>query len=322
MNDSVNELDPLRLGVWPFEAARIAERSYAALIFSIGYESRSTFLPRKMAGSTSLVGFTFEDHRVEAFEDNLKWSSANGDVVEAVEAEYRDAVSSAIAPYLEATSTLTPSVPARIAVDISSMTRQRIADTFLALHRDVHSPIEVDWIYAPATYAGSAPSGDGIVTNRAVRGFEGWGDPSAPAACVLGAGFEGDLALGVIDDIEPQDVWALVPRGYSDRHDREIDQRNAGIFSSIDPRQMLEYRLDQPFETLLKLDSLLRGIVPQSRAVLIPLGPKVFALSCFILAASAPSDVTVWRVSAESNRRPRNRKAAGDLYGLSIQRVE
>lgn len=315
-------LTPLPIHVEPLLQSEVGQRPYLCLIYSVGYESRCTYAAGEAVAARNLIAFTFPDQRTGAFQASLAWASVHGTVIEADPSDYARALLSSLRPLLEAHNRVSPRVRPIIGVDISSMSRQRMADTFLCLHRDIDTDLEVDWIYAPATYSGSVPRHSGIVVNGAVRGFEGWGDPSLPATCVVGAGFEADLALGVIDDIEPQEVWALLPHGYSAQHDTRVVQQNSQILESVRPDHALEYRVDQPYETLLKLDSLLQAIVSRSRAVLIPLGPKIFALVCLVLGASSPSEITVWRVSSESNREPQDRKASGDLTGLRISTLK
>jgi hypothetical protein len=316
----LNVLEPADLGVNALSSADLNENEYVAALYSIGYESRATHIAMKLDGACPIVGFTFPTQRLLSFRENLNWAHEHGSVVEVPEeANYRSLLRMEVTNALEHWRPRRKSELPRFLVDISSMTRQRIADTFHTLHIELTRAVLVDWYYSPATLDGSLRGAQAaVITNGAIRGYEGWGDPSLPAACIVGAGFEGDVALGVIDDIEPEDVWAFVPKGYSSGHDAEIESINDALLTSIDSGKVLEYRVDQPLETLLRLDALVGSQITSRRTVLIPLGPKIFALLCITIASVAPDNVTIWRVSAEASGDASDRKATGDLVGLTV----
>lgn len=203
--------------------------------------------------------------------------------------------------------------PLRVAVDISSMTRQRIADTMLALYVDSGVPVDIDWLYAPAAHGVAVDSKVQIRINEPIRGFEGWGDPADAVTCVVGAGFEGDLALGVIDELEPADTWIFKPLGYP--------TGNGALFDSVSDDHVQEYRPEQPYRTLLRLDSLVGELVLHKRVVILPLGPKIFALLALIIGLSNRREVVVWRLSADSGRIPFDQGAAGPIVGLRASRA-
>lgn len=309
-----------RTAVASFSMNSLTETPYLAVIYSIGYESRSTFVAAQCSAQSDLYGFAFAAQQVGKFSENLAWANANGKAIRVptearFASKFRETIFPLIRDFYE--NSFHDKRP-RILVDISSMTRQRIADCIRVLHGLSEYDLDVDWVYAPATLDGSEQGNRAIVTNAAVVGFEGWGDPSLPVTCVVGAGFEGDLALGGIDDIEPEEVWALVPRGYSPGHDNQIHQLNSELLRTVDQGKVLEYRVDQPLETLLRLDALLGGEIANRRVVLIPLGPKVFALVCALVALSAPESVTLWRLSPEEGRVSHDRAPDGSIVGLTV----
>lgn len=327
-----DSLSPVRLRAEPFtglDRNRDDPPRYFLLIASVGFEERSSFVATRLVDQVvHIVGFTFPEQRVLSYAKNRRWFEANGQVVDVSETHYRERlaaqVSAAAYAWQESggASLRGPRRALRVAVDISSMTRQRLADTFLAIYFDSGVAVDVDWLYAPATYSGSGEGNPVIRVNQPLRGFEGWGDPDSPLSCVLGAGFEGELALGVVDDLEPSSTWVFLPVGYSKRHDSQLLRRNEPLLSAANEAQVVEYRLDRPLETLLKLEALVERLVAPGRAVLIPLGPKLFALLAMVIGASNRTDVSVWRVSADVAREPVQRRAAGDVIGLRIVSCE
>ncbi|WP_036297719.1 hypothetical protein, partial [Microbacterium sp. C448] len=309
----------LHAQVASFASSEIALIDYVAVVYSVGYETRSTFIASTASQGSHLVGFTFPTQREGQFQKNRIWALEHGAVVE-VEAEdqFAQRLRNTLTDVIAAFHGATPDERPRFLVDISSMTRQRIADSIRILHTELGAAVEAHWVYAPATFEGSRVDDQVVVTNGAVSGYEGWGDPSLPVTCVVGAGFEGDLALGVIDDIEPEDVWAFLPRGYSPNHDVELDQLNSSLLHVVEAGKTLEYRVDQPLEALLRLDALLGGEIATRRVVIIPLGPKIFALVASLVALSAPESITLWRLSSESRRQAIDRIPDGSIVGLCV----
>lgn len=300
---------------------------YAALIASVGYESRSRYVAERLhTRAARVVGFTFERHQVLSFGQNRRYFERIGEVVDVREGEYRSAIGGLVRNLAEAWGRSErirwggrSTAPLRIAIDLSSMTRQRIADTVLAVCFDSGAEIVVDWLYAPATYPGSGGDVGPVRVNEPVRGFEGWGDPALPLAFVFGSGFEGDLVFGVIDALEPSETWVFYAEGYSSRHDSELRLRNRSVFESLGGERLIRYRVDQPYETLVRVGSLVSTLCSESRVVLLPLGPKIFALLCFLVGASERRGVTVWRLSSDLDRKPVQRVASGDIVGLEVR---
>jgi len=315
---------------------REPDGGYAALLASVGYESRARYVASQLADRTTRVfAYTFERHRELAYERNRAFFSSmpQAAVIDEPDHAYRKLVaaevSSLAAAWRQANlirrGNQAEPPPLRIAVDISSMTRTRIAQTLLALHVDTAASLEVDWLYAPARFT-KATGGEGpIRTNHPLQGFEGWGDPQSDVACVVGLGFEGDLALGVVDDLEPTETWLFAPGAYSEQYDNELMRRNARLFDSVSPDRIIHYKPIEPYRTLLYLEALTHELVGHNRVVLLPLGPKISALMAYLVGLSDRRKVVVWRLSADYDRRPVDRRPAGDLSGLrtnSFPRVE
>ena len=207
----------------------------------------------------------------------------------------------------------------RIAVDISSMTRERLAQTLMAVVSGSDVTAEVDFYYAIARFAPLVGS-EGIVTvNQPLEGFEGWfEDPSLPVACVIGAGFEGNLALGAIEQLEPAVTFVFVPTGVDNSYDTILEQRNSELFRSSDVR-LITYDVSSPFECLTYLDSLVHRLVSDYRVVLVPLGPKIFCLGALLASIMQGLRIAVWRLSAGDDREPQNRVPLDRVVGLRME---
>jgi hypothetical protein len=301
----------------------LSTTEYAALVCSVGYERRSGYLPRLLWSRCGQIwGYGFELHHVHSFDENRMWLMQHGTYFDESDTIYRKHLGLQVRHLAESWLELTPTgstemTPLKLAVDISSMSRDRVAQTILALVDDVNVALQIDWLYAPGKFSKDELSDMGPVSiNRALPGFEGWtDDPAKPTACILGAGLEGDLALGAVERLEPAQTWALSPTGYDREYDAEFGRRNRRILASLGDTRLVEYDVDQPFTTILQLNTLVSQLRTDYRVVVVPLGPKIFALTALLLGRML-DDLTVWRLSADSNRLPHERIAAGPILGL------
>ncbi|MFT4394617.1 hypothetical protein ACLTEW_06745 [Gordonia lacunae] len=197
------------------------------------------------------------------------------------------------------------------------MSRSRLAETVLALLRDSYIDLEIDWVYSPATYDDKLLVSGPVQFNDAVPGFEGWSDPALPLYVAVGVGLEGDRTLGVLDDLEPNETFTFSPEGFNNLYDEGILKLNRDLFKLVPSRNQFSYRVEDPYVTFLKLSSLVDLWANEARIVLLPLGPKTFALMSFLIALRDDSRVSVWRLSADSVDTPVDRIAAGPILGLS-----
>lgn len=303
---------------------------YLALLCAAGYETRSTFLAREHAPAFQRVwALDYEENQVLAYGTNRNYLCAVGEVLVLDPSLQRKHIAllaqEAIGEYQAALSALgrDVQVPLRFAVDISSMDRDRVARICLALLEDVQQPVEVDFFYAPAKYAPKLTGSEGtVLVNRPVEGLEGWTeDPAKALTCILGIGYEGRLALAALETLEPARTILFRPRGLDERYDAVVDQRNETLVAQS---TLVDYELRYPYRTFLDLEALVHNLVATDRVVLVPLGPKLLALEAMLVAmmhqrpTKATSEVTVWRLSADTGRHPEDRTPSGEILGLSV----
>lgn len=206
----------------------------------------------------------------------------------------------------------------RIAIDISCMDRDLIG--WLVAETSQLDPaviVSVDYFYTPGRYApGLVGSAGTITVNRPARGLEGWATyPDRPLACILGLGYEGELALAAVESLEPSGLYAYSPLGVDEKYDQVVEVNNADFLRSM-AEPCVYYDVKEPLTLYRSLYSLVRTLSVQSRVVLVPLGPKVFALACALVAAANTEHVSMWRVSSGEDRIPEERLAAGAPLGV------
>ncbi|OZC97517.1 hypothetical protein CH275_25705 [Rhodococcus sp. 06-235-1A] len=207
----------------------------------------------------------------------------------------------------------------RFAIDISSMDRDRLAGTVLALMVDQVEEIEIDFYYSCADFDEKLVGSEGpIHVNRPISGFEGWtSTPDLPLACVLGLGFEHNLALGALETLEPTDAYLFVASGVDDRYDHIVMDRNSALIEGV-TENIYQYSVRSPMRTALAVESIVHSLVRSRRVILVPIGTKIFALACFLVGVAYGDELAVWRLSADSARTPENRVCTTDPVGVSV----
>jgi hypothetical protein len=203
------------------------------------------------------------------------------------------------------------------------MDRDRLARTVAALTVDQAEPLLVDYLYSFGTFDESLVGSEGtVLVNRPVEGLEGWPtDPDSGLVCLLGLGFESRLALAAVETLEPSRTIALVPRGDDPRYDAVVDERNKGLLVDGALVGRHEYRVDDVLQTVLDLDASVTSLARRGRVVIVPLGPKTLALAAILVGTAHPTDVTVWRLSADDGRNTEDRVASGRVVGVTVEMI-
>jgi hypothetical protein len=299
-----------------------SELNYDAALFSLGYEPRCRAIPANVGHVDQRVVASFTDRvREPSFEDNRAWYQQNGHKIVEVDGHaYREWVHSWLA---EVTSHDASGREAmRVLIDISSMTRLRIAAVVEALN-ELQSPVavRVDFLYAPELYHEPPPPADATLSIGPVSPyFAGWStELDRPLIAVIGLGFEPDKAAGAVEFLEPEHALACSPLGPDPRFREKLEESNSPLWSERVTRGF-DYPLSDPYRGFVRLESRVQSLLRSARPLLVPLGPKIFALACLLVAALHEPAVPVWRVSSGELEEPVPREASGQLYGLTVWR--
>jgi hypothetical protein len=292
---------------------------YDVVIAALGYERRSRFVCESLAPRAMVracCGFS-TDH-VLSFAENKRWFEDAGFHVEIHDnigfMKWLDEV-------LRRSLTLGKH-RIRVLVDISSQTRFRIAAVLNAI-ASCTANVEVDVEFAYALAAFSAPPAEASVIATAgpvLDRFAGWSAQlELPVSVVVGAGYEPDKVLGVLEYLEPGAVWVWVPHGKDGRFLDAIKNANQSLWEHVSEERRINYSVMCPYETFVRLESLCYGLMRWSRPVLVPFGPKIFALTAMLVALHWPDELSVWRVSGEQSETPVDCHAEGTLSGLKVE---
>lgn len=280
---------------------------YACCVGSIGYEGRSTFVPRVMHGRrVPLLLAAFAENRELAFDAGLTFATgANASVFEPHDAQASSYSNWLFARLLDATS----DGHSRLCIDVSSMTRSRVAETlevleFIAAER---GHVYCDFTYAPARYKPPPEETETLIetVGPVSSSFAGWSPRiEVPTVVLFGLGYEHERAVGVSEYLDALDAWAFVPTGEEASYERDVRARNSLLWDLLGDARFVPYVVADPRDSLLRIEGLATRLRPSSRLVLIPFGPKLFALLCMLVARRSQSEIAVWRATAGSGTEP------------------
>jgi hypothetical protein len=298
---------------------------YDALIATLGFEQRATAVASRLAGRTGAVwAYSYPSNHVHSFDNNQKYFIPYG-IIDEPESALRKRIASSIGELRTALTAIHPDRKPHVAVDISCMDRDRIARTLLALTTDQDEAITIDFYYNIAEFSDDLVGSEGtVLVNRPVDGLEGWStNLDGPLICLMGLGFENRLALAAIETLEPAETIVLLPEGDDPRYDEVVRYRNRSLLGedgAADQYGVVQRRYDvtNAYQTVVDLDTTVAAMVREGRVVLVPIGPKIFALACILVGIAQSTNVTVWRLSADEDRSPEDRTASDTFVGLRL----
>jgi hypothetical protein len=288
---------------------------YSCCFYTLGYEQRSTFAAQRRINQTGKrVAIGYYDCHLFSYDKNKEWYQSEGiEILECLRGDFRQCVSDVISGVLSCIQG-----PIRILVDISSMDRYRLA-TLVDLFRlkGGDAEINVDFVYCLAEYS---PPPDLTALNRHVGPvtpqFAGWWtEPDKPTVTVVGVGYEQDKAVGAIEHVQPAEIWLFYPHSPVAEYTAALKKANASLVGVTKQGRILAYEVDRPYDLFAKLESLVAGLESRANCILLPFGPKIFALAA-LLVACIHEKSAVWRVSG--GEQPVDR-IGHLLYAMSVK---
>lgn len=288
------------------------------LVASLGFEQRASFLASKYSSSSQRkVACGFASRKVHSYERNRQVFATHG-------FEMEDCAEEQFQQWWQKTFDLAReeagAKPLRLCVDVSSMSRYRIATIVGSLlELGEGPPVVASFLYSIAKFSPPPPDGGGpiVVCAPATRTFSGWStEPDQPSVAILGLGYEEGKAVGVLEFLEPKYVWIFRPTGEDRQYDLALEKANANLWAVVPPNNIVTYTVANPFEYFGMLESLVYGQLSSTRVTLVPFGPKIFNLSCLLVACVHWPKVAVWRVSSDQNEPAVDRIPSGKVIGL------
>lgn len=295
---------------------RICSESYDLLICALGFESRASYFARNFSiNAQKKVAISFEFNKVLAYEENKDFFANNGfDIAHIRDEEIGEYLSSLV-------SDLTSELQLKILLDCSSLSRSkiaRIAQHFHSLSRTIN--ITLDIVYCTAVFSEPDDENSTIKVSSYISSyFAGWPiDPTYPVSTIIGLGYDAGKAMGAIEYLEAGEYWLLKPHGFDDKFLDEVNKANSDLLASTPDSNIIDYRLNDPVTLYLTLNSLIGGAKETSRPIIIPFGPKIFAVCSILVAINQYPEIGIWRVSSDDLETPVDRQGDGNVSCIRV----
>lgn len=318
-----------KISVNGFDVNLINKTKYDMFIYALGYENRGTHIAKviKPHAKYNLVD-SFTNKKHFDFKQNAKWYQNNQFTViefeSGIDVEERLTV---LEEYFNKQFEYKTKI--KIGIDITSLSRDRIAKWLFALITlSKKYMLDIDILYSYGSYYKPNIEDVPIVHyGPVIPHFAGWTkNPDLPNSLIMGIGFEPNRAMGVWEYLESNIVYIFVPKGPSSRFDNQIYNSNATLLYQMNrpygSYSIIEYNYNDIYKTFLKLESIVYGCKLKSRPIIIPFGPKIFAVISMLAGLIHLPDVSIWRVSGGEFEPPINRFPSGEVVGINCQLFE
>jgi hypothetical protein len=274
------------------------ELSIDLFVNAVGYETRAGAIAR-YAGLrwTSAISLIFSGDRMLSFYDNLKFMRSRGAVLVEDPIEYlREHLINDIEEMQKQKGS-----PITVGADISSMNRAMIANLVLALCEASQKLETVHFYYMPARFNEpdlnfpTIESIGAVIPEFAAPSV----DTSLPVCIVMGVGYEYGLAVGLINRIEPSRAICFQAVGHDEQYVAAVRHANLNFEFGVPNVRVSEYNVLDAKSGFKFVSDVVAGVVRESRAVLVPMGPKIFALFCNLIALKFFGYVSIWRIISQ-----------------------
>lgn len=290
------------------------------VLSALGFEHRSADLVRRFSVSfNKAVAIGFDHANTLSYSSNLDvYRRAGFEVFEDVPDDGFDVLLNNVFSFLSEIKSGNV-----ILIDISCFNRYRLAAIVSALFsksKQLRQPIDVFFVYAVAEFTepSDIPLANEIV-GPAHPGFAGWSQSgSLNTAAILGLGYEPDQALGVVEHLQANPIWALLPYSPVCEYLGAVTNANSLLIEEMPAERIAKYDVLRPVETLNSVASIVQGLKPTHNVVMVPSGPKIFVLSCLLLAA-LDREISVWRVSQGRMISPKDKKSSEHITFLNVR---
>lgn len=292
-----------------------SEEGYDVFIFAAGYESRSLHLLAKSGVKSKLrVAYIFDAADDLSVANREKITREIDCRTVEIGEDLQNIINDGLAKDNDA--------GIRIAVDISSMSRNMMADALSQLiDGSYFARCEITVLYSVAEFSPPASEPPDVVEFAPIPQFAGWTtSPEKPLIMILGLGYDTDHAIGVMEYLDPSATFAFFPEGIDKRFAQEVSIANEPLIEMLKDERLVPYPVMDPIATYWMLRSLINSVLDSARVVLVPMGPKIFVSLCLACQREFGEEVSVWRASGHSSSEVKDVAAAGPVFGYTIKR--
>jgi hypothetical protein len=300
--------------------AETKDSKFDLLVAVCGYESRATYVPQAVSENVaSIVILDYESEGVLTYDSNRQ-TFGEMQEIEFLPLSHARYMQSFEAKLLSLMANIEVDAKFRVLFDITCASRKLMSKILLSLDRTIQNNLDLCCSYAVSEFYD--PPLDELpshISEPVVGELSGWSnDLSQPPCAVIGLGFEPGRALGCLDYLEIPEVRLFQPFGPDAKFIGAVKQANNQLIYEAGESNVLPYSVMNPVDTYLKLESMVFGLLAEFRPVLIPLGPKIFAVCCIVLAIRNSPSVCVWRTSSGQLGIPHDTKTDGHVSVFSV----
>ena len=114
-------------------------------------------------------------------------------------------------------------------------------------------------------------------------------------------------------NINPQNIFAFVPDpAFDEAYSKSVYKKNKPLLEKLGNENIIRYPANNQEEINSILTSLCLELRLNSRVIIVPLGPKTFALTSLLLSLRYP-DIKLWDITSKIyNYNPKGGKASGE----------
>lgn len=286
-------------------------------IFGLGFESRASRAATSYLGKYNesiALGYCINTDKFSYQKNKLFFEENKTKIFEINDQEVMSVIGAEIQGKF--------SKPAHILLDITVMSRHRLAQTICTLIDMLpkKSTISVTYSISEFIEPPTLPTPIKHLCEISKDLCGSIGDPSKPSSVIFGLGYEPGKALGVLNFLEPNYAYVFIPNSPIDEFKKHVIKNNKDLLDSTPRENIFEYNVCSPYVTYLNLRSLTLSLFEFSRPLLIPLGPKIFSSLAVFLGKELFPDLPVWRVSSDFLETPVDRPPSGDeiLYSITV----
>lgn len=311
----------MRFVPYPWNPSQIKDESYDVFVATTGFEQRARHIAELMNPDADINWApSFGNRQLLEFEANKTFFSRRDFKTDEInEGDFQKLL---VQLLQSATKHKEEKDSIHILVDISSMSRQRMAGVIDALRKEYPvKSIVTDFVYSIAEFSDPPEEINPITESGPVSpDFAGWNvDSTISTSAMFGLGFEQDQVLGVVEYLETDDIWVFIPEGPDHRYLESVESANETLWEIVPEERRLRYSVTDVYDTFLEMESLVYGLLATKRPIIIPFGPKIFSIISMIVSAMHDPDVPVWRVSTGQTDTPANRQGSDILAGIRLE---
>jgi hypothetical protein len=294
---------------------RPEDMSFVLAVSAVGYERRCRWIAENCGVvAERKLGLEFGFLKEGSYAANKAYFEGTGwEICSAQEPQVFEKITSTLCAMADGTK------PLRLFIDISSMSREMMANVALAVDRvRTDTAVEIVTAYAPSAFSGDYAPAPIRLAAPVKPALAGWSSrPDKPLGVIMGLGCEPGLALGALQVLEPNKAWLYYPKGFDRRFEEALPKANEHVADIFDVTSF-DYEVKDPVITRGRIEALMNSVDSSFRLICIPFGPKILAwLILSTVIFEERNGAGVWSFSSREHAIAVDRDVSGEVVWYS-----